>query len=150
MKAAQLRNLLARAGYTVRSAAEELDIHERTLHRYLSGEDEIPRAVDLAARWLHEHREPESDREVREALARLDDGSGPDESTAGAFLRGEFDRIRLAIKDPDAERVPVVVGLTDGRTYRWNITRTALAAISSAFAPVIQIGSSPPKPKRAK
>lgn len=53
MTAAQLRKAMERSGRSVRDAALELQIHERTLHRYLSGEAQIPRTVELvAARWL--------------------------------------------------------------------------------------------------
>jgi predicted transcriptional regulator len=51
--AAQLGKALERSGRTVRGAAKEMGIHERTLHRYLAGEAEIPKLVELVARcWL--------------------------------------------------------------------------------------------------
>jgi predicted transcriptional regulator len=54
----QLTKALERSGRTVRGAAQEMGIHERTLHRYLAGEAEIPKLVELVARcWLdHAHR----------------------------------------------------------------------------------------------
>ena len=50
MTASQLRRALERSGRTVRGAAQEMEIHERTLHRYLSGDAEIPKLVELVAR----------------------------------------------------------------------------------------------------
>lgn len=53
MTAAQLRKALERSGRTIRGAAKELEIHERTMHRYVSGEAAIPKLVELVAKcWL--------------------------------------------------------------------------------------------------
>ncbi len=49
MKAVQLSKALERSGRTVRGAAKEMGIHERTLHRYLAGEADIPKLVELVA-----------------------------------------------------------------------------------------------------
>jgi transcriptional regulator of acetoin/glycerol metabolism len=50
VKASQLRNILEAHELSVRRAAEELGIHERTLHRYLAGEASIPKLVQVAMR----------------------------------------------------------------------------------------------------
>ena len=50
MTAAQLRKAIERSGRTVRGAAQEMQIHERTLHRYLAGEHPVPRLVELAVK----------------------------------------------------------------------------------------------------
>lgn len=60
MTAAQLRKALERSGRTVRGAAQEMQIHERTLHRYLAGEAEIPKLVELVARCWLEHSEKQA------------------------------------------------------------------------------------------
>lgn len=56
MTATQLRKLLERANLTVRGAAQGLEIHERTMHRYLSGDAPVPRVVELAVRWLADNQ----------------------------------------------------------------------------------------------
>lgn len=55
MTAAQLSKALERSGRTVRGAAKEMGIHERTLHRYLAGEAPVPKLVEIAARCWEEH-----------------------------------------------------------------------------------------------
>jgi hypothetical protein len=57
MTANQLRKALERSGRTVRGASQEMQIHERTLHRYLAGEAEIPRLVELVAKCWLEHEQ---------------------------------------------------------------------------------------------
>lgn len=53
MTAAQLRRALERSGRTVRGAAQEMEIHERTMHKYLAGALEIPKLVELVTKcWL--------------------------------------------------------------------------------------------------
>lgn len=59
MTATQLRKALERAGMTVRGAAKDLQIHERTLHRYLAGESKIPKVVELALLCLACHQQIE-------------------------------------------------------------------------------------------
>jgi hypothetical protein len=44
--------LLDRAGLTQRAAAEELDIDERTMRRYVSGEADVPRTIIMALNLL--------------------------------------------------------------------------------------------------
>ena len=44
----QLRAAIEESGLSVRQMAKELEIHERTLHRYLSGEAVIPKVVAMA------------------------------------------------------------------------------------------------------
>lgn len=56
MTAAQLRKALERSGRTVRGAAQEMQIHERTLHRYLAGEAPVPKVIELVARCWSEHK----------------------------------------------------------------------------------------------
>lgn len=55
MTATQLSKALERSGRTVRGAAKEMQIHERTLHRYLAGEAKIPKLVELVVRCWVEH-----------------------------------------------------------------------------------------------
>lgn len=54
--AAQLRKILERSGRTIRGAAKELEIHERTMHRYVSGEAPIPKVVELVVRCWADHQ----------------------------------------------------------------------------------------------
>jgi len=55
MTAGQLRKALERSGRTVRGAALEMQIHERTMHRYLAGDADIPKLVELVALCWAEH-----------------------------------------------------------------------------------------------
>jgi len=48
----QLAQLLAAAGLSQRGAARELAINERTMRRYVSGEQPVPRVVALALAYL--------------------------------------------------------------------------------------------------
>lgn len=50
--AAQLKRALAKAGLSQRGTAKELGINERTMRRYISGEQPIPRVVEYAVLWL--------------------------------------------------------------------------------------------------
>jgi plasmid maintenance system antidote protein VapI len=52
---AQLQKLLDRAGMSQRGAARAMGIDERTMRRYVAGDAEIPRVVELAMRCLAEH-----------------------------------------------------------------------------------------------
>ena len=52
MTCTELKGLLARCGLSQRGAARSLEIHERTMRKYISGEAAIPRTVELALRWL--------------------------------------------------------------------------------------------------
>lgn len=48
----QLRKLIKSAGLTIRGAAGELGMNQRQLYRYLAGDADIPRVVELAVRWV--------------------------------------------------------------------------------------------------
>jgi hypothetical protein len=50
--AEHVQALLDRANLTQRAAADELDIDERTMRRYCSGEAEVPRAIIMALNLL--------------------------------------------------------------------------------------------------
>lgn len=52
MRARTLRRAFLTLHLNVREAAQVLCMHERTLHRYLSGSHPIPRTVELAVRYL--------------------------------------------------------------------------------------------------
>lgn len=52
VKSDQLRRLIKSAGLSVRRAAEALDMTERQLYRYLAGDAQVPRVVELALRWV--------------------------------------------------------------------------------------------------
>jgi hypothetical protein len=52
VKADQLRRLIKSAGLSVRGAAQALDMTERQLYRYLAGDAEVPRVVELALKWV--------------------------------------------------------------------------------------------------
>ncbi len=52
MKPDQLRKLIKAAGLTVRGTAAELGMTQRQMFRYLAGDAEIPRVVDLALKWI--------------------------------------------------------------------------------------------------
>jgi plasmid maintenance system antidote protein VapI len=62
MTALQLQRLLDRAGLSQRGAAKALEINERTMRKYVSGDSPIPKTVELALRWLAS----QSDGEVNE------------------------------------------------------------------------------------
>jgi hypothetical protein len=48
----ELRQLIAQSGLSQRKAAEALDLDERTMRYYASGQNPIPRAVLYALRYL--------------------------------------------------------------------------------------------------
>lgn len=52
MTVAQLKRALAKAGLSQRGAAKSLDINERTMRRYIAGEQPVPRVVEYAIYWL--------------------------------------------------------------------------------------------------
>jgi plasmid maintenance system antidote protein VapI len=52
MTALQLKRLLDSAGLSQRGAARELEINERTMRKYVSGESPIPKTVELALCWI--------------------------------------------------------------------------------------------------
>jgi hypothetical protein len=56
VKADQLRRLIRSAGLSVRGAALALDMTERQLYRYLAGDAEVPRVVELALKWVSHTR----------------------------------------------------------------------------------------------
>jgi plasmid maintenance system antidote protein VapI len=57
MTGGQLQKLLDRAGLSQRGAAKTLGINERTMRKYVAGDAEVPRVVELAVRRLAEHKE---------------------------------------------------------------------------------------------
>lgn len=58
MTAAQLQKLLDRAGLSQRGAAKAIDINERTMRRYVTGESEVPLTVEYALRWVVSQQSP--------------------------------------------------------------------------------------------
>jgi hypothetical protein len=60
VKPDQLRRLIKSAGLTIRGAADELGMTQRQLFRYLAGEAEIPRVVELAIKWVVQTRKDRS------------------------------------------------------------------------------------------
>jgi hypothetical protein len=60
VKPDQLRKLIKSAGLTIRGAADELGMTQRQLFRYLAGDAEIPRVVELAIRWVVQARREKS------------------------------------------------------------------------------------------
>lgn len=61
--------LRAEAGLSQRGAAKLLEINERTMRRYISGEQPIPRVVEYAIYWISSH-------EVRRLRAKAKWSSG--------------------------------------------------------------------------
>jgi transcriptional regulator with XRE-family HTH domain len=57
LTAAQLKRALAKAGLSQRGAAKRLEINERTMRRYVSGEQPVPRVVECALYWLSDSDE---------------------------------------------------------------------------------------------
>jgi hypothetical protein len=51
--AIQLQRLLDRAGLSQRGAAKALEINERTMRKYVSGDSPIPKTVELALLYLY-------------------------------------------------------------------------------------------------
>lgn len=52
MTADELRAALVAAGISQCGAARELGINERTMRRYIAGDDPIPKAIGHAVRWI--------------------------------------------------------------------------------------------------
>ncbi len=52
MTAKQLQRLLDNAELSQRGTARELELNERTMRRYVSGDQPIPRVVEFAVRYL--------------------------------------------------------------------------------------------------
>lgn len=52
MTALQLQRLLDRSGLSQRSAAKALEINERSMRRYCSGEQPVPKTIELALLYL--------------------------------------------------------------------------------------------------
>jgi hypothetical protein len=52
----QLKRDLERLGWTHRQLAEVLDLSERNIRRYISGELDIPKVVCLAVLWVRNNR----------------------------------------------------------------------------------------------
>lgn len=52
MTALQLQRLLDRAGLSQRGAAKALEINERTMRKYVSGDSAVPKTVELALLYL--------------------------------------------------------------------------------------------------
>jgi hypothetical protein len=57
LTALQLKRVLANAALSQRGAAKLLEINERTMRRYISGEQPIPRVVEYALMWIS-HQSP--------------------------------------------------------------------------------------------
>lgn len=60
MTGGQLKRVLAKAALSQRGAAKLLEINERTMRRYISGEQPIPRVVEYALLWIS-HNSPQSE-----------------------------------------------------------------------------------------
>jgi len=52
VKAKDLRKTLEGLEISQRAAAKYIGINERTMRRYIAGDLEIPRAIELAVKWL--------------------------------------------------------------------------------------------------
>lgn len=52
MTALQLQRLLDRPGLSQRAAAKALEINERSMRRYCSGDQPVPKTVELALLYL--------------------------------------------------------------------------------------------------
>lgn len=57
MTGGQLQKLLDSAGLSQRGAAKDLDISERQMRRYISGDAAVPKVIEYALRWLIHTRE---------------------------------------------------------------------------------------------
>jgi plasmid maintenance system antidote protein VapI len=57
MTGGQLQKLLDRAGLSQRGAAKALGLNERTMRKYVAGDAEIPKVVELAIVCLAQHSE---------------------------------------------------------------------------------------------
>lgn len=57
MTGGQLQKLLDRAGLSQRGAAKALGINERTMRKYVAGDAEVPKVVELALTCLAQHGE---------------------------------------------------------------------------------------------
>lgn len=55
MTGKQLWRALQQAGLSQRGAAKALEINERTMRRYIAGEQPVPRVVEYAVLWLIAH-----------------------------------------------------------------------------------------------
>lgn len=58
MTALQLQRLLDRAGLSQRGAAKALEINERTMRKYVSGDSPVPKTVELALLYLASQANP--------------------------------------------------------------------------------------------
>lgn len=56
MTATQLQRLLDKAGLSQRGVAKTLEIHERTMRKYCSGDAPIPKTVEIAVICLCSHK----------------------------------------------------------------------------------------------
>lgn len=56
MTGGQLQRLLDSAGLSQRGAAKELEISDRQMRRYISGDAEVPKVIEYALRWLIQER----------------------------------------------------------------------------------------------
>lgn len=52
MTANQFRRTLEKAGRSQRAVAQALEINERTVRRYVAGDQPVPRVVEFALLWL--------------------------------------------------------------------------------------------------
>jgi hypothetical protein len=52
MTSRQLKRFLKKSGLSQRGSASLVGIDERTMRRYVAGKLPVPRAVELALRWI--------------------------------------------------------------------------------------------------
>ena len=52
MTGGQLQKLLDSAGLSQRGAAKDIEISERQMRRYISGDATVPKVIEYALRWL--------------------------------------------------------------------------------------------------
>lgn len=71
MTGGQLRKLLDRAGLSQRGAAKALVINERTMRKYVAGDAEVPKMVELAILCLAEHH----NQEIKRLMGVVDDAT---------------------------------------------------------------------------
>jgi len=61
MTGPELQKLLDQARMSQRGRAKRLEIDERTMCRYVAGDDPIKRVVEYAVRYLAEHQQSDKD-----------------------------------------------------------------------------------------
>lgn len=65
-----LKRMLKRAGLSQRGLAKELEINERTMRRYVSGEQPIPKVVEYAILHVYHWNAPDGTMKVGTAFQR--------------------------------------------------------------------------------